>query len=60
MRGFPVAISKQPNRADYASRYQFVVSLINSKNVSAAELKKLEKIIADARRRKQRQQGKGE
>ncbi len=32
---------------------QFVVSLINSKNVSAAELKKLEKIIADARRRKQ-------
>ena len=38
---------------------QFVVSLINSKNVSAAELKNLEKIIADARRRKQRQHGKG-
>lgn len=32
---------------------QFVVSLINSKNVSAAELKKLERIIADARRRKE-------
>ena len=38
---------------------QFVVSLINSKNVTAGELKKLEKIIADARRRKQRQHGKG-
>ncbi len=32
---------------------QFVVSLINSKNVTADELKKLEKIIADARKQKQ-------
>jgi len=32
---------------------QFVVSLLNSQNISAAELKKLERIIADARRRKQ-------
>lgn len=32
---------------------QFVVSLIKSQNVSADELKKLERIIADARRRKQ-------
>jgi BlaI family transcriptional regulator, penicillinase repressor len=38
---------------------QFVVSLINSKNVSAAELIKLEKIIADARRRKQYPRNKG-
>jgi predicted transcriptional regulator len=34
---------------------QFVVNLVNSKSVTAAELKKLEKIIADARRRKQSQ-----
>ncbi|MEX0676336.1 MAG: BlaI/MecI/CopY family transcriptional regulator [Pirellulales bacterium] len=33
---------------------QFVVSLLHSKNVTARELKKLEKIIADARRRKQK------
>jgi predicted transcriptional regulator len=32
---------------------QFVVNLVNSKNVTAAELKRLEKIIAEARRRKQ-------
>jgi BlaI family penicillinase repressor len=32
---------------------QFVVSLLNSQNISASELKKLERIIADARRRKQ-------
>jgi BlaI family transcriptional regulator, penicillinase repressor len=32
---------------------QFVVSLLNSQNISAVELKKLERIIADARRRKQ-------
>jgi BlaI family transcriptional regulator, penicillinase repressor len=38
---------------------QFVVSLINSKHVSAAELAKLEKIIADARRRQQGKRGKG-
>lgn len=31
---------------------QFVVSLLKSKNCTAAELKKLERIIADARRRK--------
>jgi predicted transcriptional regulator len=36
---------------------QFVVSLINSKDVSAAELSKLEKIIADARRSKQDKRG---
>jgi predicted transcriptional regulator len=39
---------------------QFVVSLINSKNVTAGELKKLEKIIADARRRKQNGRSQGE
>jgi predicted transcriptional regulator len=38
---------------------QFVVSLLDSKNVSAAELKKLEKIIAAARRRKEVQRAKG-
>ena len=38
---------------------QFVVSLINSKNVTAGELKKLEKIVADARRRKQAERNKG-
>jgi predicted transcriptional regulator len=38
---------------------QFVVSLLNSKKTSAAELKKLEKIIADARRRKSAERGKG-
>jgi predicted transcriptional regulator len=32
---------------------QFVVSLLKSKNLSADELKKLERIISDARRRKQ-------
>ncbi len=32
---------------------QFVVSLLKSKNVSAGEMKKLERIIAAARRRKQ-------
>lgn len=32
---------------------QFVLSLINSQQVSADELKKLEKLIADARRRKE-------
>ena len=32
---------------------QFVVSMLKSKNVSAGELKKLERIIADARRRLQ-------
>ncbi len=31
---------------------QFVVSLLNSKNYSASELKRLERIIAQARRRK--------
>jgi predicted transcriptional regulator len=38
---------------------QFVVSLIDSKGVTAAELARLEKIIADARRRKQGGRGKG-
>jgi len=38
---------------------QFVVSLINSKDVSAAELAKLAKIIGDARRRQQGKRGKG-
>lgn len=38
---------------------QFVVSLVNSRNVTAGELKQLEKIIADARRRKQAPRGKG-
>jgi predicted transcriptional regulator len=38
---------------------QFVVSLINSKNTSADELKRLEKIIADARRRKESPRAKG-
>jgi BlaI family transcriptional regulator, penicillinase repressor len=37
---------------------QFVVSLINARNVSSGELKKLEKIIAEARRRKHRAKGK--
>jgi predicted transcriptional regulator len=32
---------------------QFVVSLLNAKSCSADELKKLEKIIADARKRKE-------
>ena len=32
---------------------ELVVSLLSSRNVSAAELKKLEKIIADARKRKE-------
>lgn len=38
---------------------QFVVSLIDSKNISAAELRKLEKIIADARRRKEGKRERG-
>jgi BlaI family penicillinase repressor len=35
---------------------QFVVSLLNAKSVSTDELKKLEKIIADARKRKENSQ----
>ena len=38
---------------------QFVVTLLKSKNVSAGELKKLERIIADARRRKETTRSKG-
>ena len=38
---------------------QFVVSLLKSKNVSAGELKKLERIIAAARRRKEGTAAKG-
>ena len=38
---------------------QFVVSMLKSKNVSAGELKKLERIIADARRRKETSRTKG-
>jgi predicted transcriptional regulator len=38
---------------------QFVVSLLKSQNPSADELKKLERIIADARRRKQAGRTKG-
>jgi BlaI family penicillinase repressor len=38
---------------------QFVVSLLKSQNIGAAELKKLEEIIATARRRKQRDRAKG-
>jgi BlaI family transcriptional regulator, penicillinase repressor len=37
---------------------QFVLSLVNSKKVTADELKKLEKIIADARKRKEATKGK--
>jgi predicted transcriptional regulator len=37
---------------------QFVVSLLNSKDVTSGELKKLEKIITDARRRKAATKGK--
>ncbi|REK18982.1 MAG: BlaI/MecI/CopY family transcriptional regulator [Planctomycetota bacterium] len=33
---------------------QFVVSLINSQDISADELKRLEKLIAEARKRKQK------
>jgi predicted transcriptional regulator len=36
---------------------QFVLNLVNSQSVTAAELKHLEKIIADARRRKQAARG---
>jgi predicted transcriptional regulator len=38
---------------------QFVVSLLDSRKPSAAELAKLEKIIAEARRRKRAERGKG-
>ncbi len=38
---------------------QFVVSLLKSKNPSASDLKKLERIIGDARRRKQALRTKG-
>jgi BlaI family penicillinase repressor len=38
---------------------QFVVSLLKSSKVTAGELKKLERIIADARRRKEGQSSKG-
>ena len=38
---------------------QFVVSMLKTKNVSPLELKKLERIIADARRRKETSRTKG-
>jgi predicted transcriptional regulator len=38
---------------------QFVLSLLKSQNTSADEMKKLERIIADARRRKQTDRAKG-
>lgn len=38
---------------------QFVVSLVNAQDVSPAELKRLEKIIAEARRRKESSRAKG-
>lgn len=38
---------------------QFIVSLLKSKNISADELKNLERIIAEARRRKQADPAKG-
>ncbi len=38
---------------------QFVLSLLKSQNTTADEMKKLERIIADARRRKQTDRAKG-